>query len=437
MSTAILIPIEGQICPGYCLSPVTYLLSLRMARCILTLLFATSFLSLSAGGFQINAQGQRQLGMGHTGTGLLMGDAGFLFYNPGAGIFLDRRLTITAGITLLKPRTVYLEPAPGIYKAEMVRNTGTPFEFYATWRAGRWAASVGVYTPFGSRAQWEDDWKGQFLIREIDLKTIFIQPTVTFRLNDYFGIGAGFVYATGGFSLRKGVPVQSQNNNEYGEGVLDGDATGMGYNVGIYYRANEMWSAGFSYRSSVKVAVDGGSANFTVPSSLAEYFPSTTFSTELKLPQVMNAGIGFSSGKWKIAADFNYVGWSSYDSLRIDFADNTDKLEDIASARMYEDSWVARLGFQYQPIARIFLRWGVYYDKSPVQDGYLTPETPDANRIGVTAGSTIIISKNIQLDLSFLYVEGMKRTDTNLETQFSGTYKSRLMAPGFGINYQF
>ena len=109
----------------------------------------------------------------------------------------------------------------------------------------------------------------------------------------------------------------------------------------------------------------------------------------------------------------------------------------MASAREYYNSWIARVGFQYQPLGRIYLRGGFYFDKSPVQDGYLTPETPDADRIGITAGATVVISKNLSLDLSFLYVEGMKRTDTNLETQFSGTYKSRLLAPGFGLNYQF
>lgn len=407
-----------------------------MARCVFFFMGMLFFLGLSAGGFQINAQGQRQLGMGHTGTGLLHNDASYLFFNPGAGIFLDRKLTITAGMSLLMPRVVYLEPSPGIYTAEMVHNTGTPFEFFAAWRAGRWAVGAAVYTPFGSRAQWEDDWKGQFMVREIDLKTIFIQPTVTFRVNDYIGVGAGFIYATGNFKLRKGVPTQNQSG-EYGDGNLDGSASGMGYNVGVYFRANEMWSAGITYRSSVAVSVESGTADFTVPSSLAEYFPSTTFTTELKLPSVLNAGVGFSSGLWKVAADFNYIGWSSYDSLRIDFAENTDKLKDIASAREYQNSWIARVGVQYQPIERINVRLGCYFDKSPVQDGYLTPETPDANRIGITAGSTIVVGKNLNVDLSFLFVEGMKRTDTNLETQFSGTYKSRLVAPGFGITYQF
>ena len=406
-----------------------------MTRLVLIVAFFTLSLESFAGGFQINVQGQKQIGMGHTGTGLLL-DGSFVFFNPGAGIFLDRRLTVNAGMTLLKPRVVYLEPAPGIYKAEMVHNTGTPFELYAAWRFGRWATSVGVYTPFGSRAQWEDDWKGQFMIREIDLKTIFIQPTVTFRVNDHVGIGAGFIYATGGFKLRKGVPTQNQAG-DYGEGSLDGSASGIGFNAGLYIRFNDVWSAGLSYRSAVNVSVENGTADFTVPSSLADYFPSTTFTTSIKLPQVMNAGLGYSTGQWKVAADFNWVGWHSYDSLRIDFADNTDKLKDIASAREYKDSWIARVGVQYQATGRFTFRAGCYFDKSPVSAGYLTPETPDADRLGFTAGTTVILGKNLSIDLSLLFVEGMKRTDTNIETQFSGTYKSRLVAPGFGLTYQF
>ena len=203
------------------------------------------------------------------------------------------------------------------------------------------------------------------------------------------------------------------------------------------FRASNMWSAGISYRSSVTVNVESGSADFTVPTSLAEYFPSTTFKTTLKLPQVLNAGIGCTNGRWKYAADFNYIGWSSYDSLRIDFADNTDKLSDIASAREYRNSWIARIGAEYQINGRFTVRGGTYFDKSPVQDGYLTPETPDADRIGVTCGFSTVVSKNFTIDLSCLFVEGMKRTDTNLETQFTGTYKSRLVAPGFAINYMF
>jgi long-chain fatty acid transport protein len=405
-----------------------------------TLIFAICQLSIVhcfGGGFQVNLQGQRQTGMGHTGTGFVT-DAATIFFNPGAMGWLDTSVNISAGMSLIVPRTQYLESAPGIYTAEMVHNVGTPFQFYYSASLKKnIRAGIGVYTPFGSRAQWSDDWKGQFIIREINLKTIFIQPTLSWKVNEHLGIGAGFVIATGSFSLRKGVPVQNPAS-EYGEGNLEGVASGIGANAGAYYSVNEKLTLGVSYRTSVTAKVDGGDAEFAVPGYLEQYFPGTKFSAALDLPQVFSFGVGYKlNSKLSLAADVNFIGWSSYDSLRIDFEDNTEKLEDISSARMYEDVFIYRLGAEYLLCKSVFLRAGVYYDTTPVQDGYVTPETPDSDRTGVTLGATFAAVKNFRLDVSLLYNQTQQRTDTNLETGFSGTFQTKTVILGIGVSCNF
>ncbi len=421
-----------------CVNKLAYFVLMKKLLLSITLfLFVTS--ALLAGGFQINLQGQKQTGMGHAGTGLCMDNATILF-NPGAMSFLDSLRGITIGASFIMPRTTYLEPFPGTYTAHIEKNTGTPITLYAVYKfkkTAKWNVGLGIYNPFGSKVQWADDWKGQFLIREIDLKTFFIQPTASYKLNDKIGIGVGFIYATGSFALRKGVPIQDTLGN-YGEGSLEGKASGYGFNAGIYFKATEKLSIGFDYRSQVNVKVDGGTADFTVPSSVGQYFPSTTFSTGLNLPQVATLGVGYKvNSKMTLALDVNFVGWKSYDSLIIDFADNTDKLKDIHSAREYQNSYIFRLGGQYELNEKWTARLGAYYDMSPVKAGYLTPETPDADKLGITAGATFKVTKKIFVDVSFLYIEGMKRTDTNLETQFGGTYKSKADVPAFALSYMF
>jgi len=390
-----------------------------------------------AGGFQLNLQGQKQTGMAHTGTGLLS-DASTVLFNPGGISLLDSGFHISAGTSLLFPRVTYLEPYPGNYSTETVHHIGTPFTFYATYKkaGSKLGFGLGVYTPFGSKQQWEDNWIGQFLIREIDLKTIFIQPTLSYALNENFSIGAGFVYATGSFGLRKGVPVQD-STGAYGEGNLNGKASGTGFNAGLYYKSNGGFSAGICFRSSLLAKISGGTAEFTVPNSLSSYFPSTSFNTQIRLPFVSTLGLGYSKEKWKFAVDINYVGWSSYDSLIIDFEQNTDKLADIHSVRNYKNSFIFRVGSQYKTSEKLDLRAGVYYDMTPVQDGYLTPETPDVNKIGITAGLSYRPISNLSIDASFLFIEGAQRSDVNLETGFAGTYKSRAFVPGVGIEYHF
>jgi long-chain fatty acid transport protein len=410
-----------------------------LRRFIFLLLVLSCCYNCFAGGFQVNLQGQKQAGMGHTGTGLLI-DASSIFFNPGSVIFLDSVYSFSVGGSLITPRTVYLEPSPGTYTAEMVHNTGTPFSAYTAFklkRTNRWSLGLGVYTPFGSRAQWPDDWKGQFLIREIDLKTIFVQPTLSFKITDKLGIGAGFAAAVGEFMLRKGIPVQD-STGAYGEGTLEGKAKGFGYNAGIYYKATDKLSFGISYRSQVSVKVENGTAEFTVPASLAEHFPQNEFSTQIDLPQNISFGAGYAaSQKLKLALDIQYVGWSSYDTLRIDFTNNTDKLEDIHSPRMYENSFIFRAGGQYSINDNVNVRLGAYYDMTPVQAGYLTPESPDADRISITTGASFLILERFSIDASLLYIEGMKRTDTNLETQFSGTYKNKTVVGGLGFELMF
>ena len=87
---------------------------------------------------------------------------------------------------------------------------------------------------------------------------------------------------------------------------------------------------------------------------------------------------------------------------------------------------------------KLQLRAGAYYDQSPVQSGYLTPETPDANTIGVSGGLSYQITNSVGVDLSFLYANRKKRTDAaNLSGGVPGTFKSVAYIPGIAVNYNF
>ena len=377
--------------------------------------------------------------MGHAGTGLLL-DGASLFFNPGATSFLDSIRLVQIGASFVIPRVEYLEQTPGIYSTEMVHHVGTPFSVYFVEKikkADKLNFGLAIYTPFGSREEWPSDWKGQFLLREIDLKAIFFQPTFSYKINDKLGIGAGLVYATGDFSIKQGVPIQDTLGN-YGTASLQGSASSFGYNAGIYFKPNQKISIGLDYRSAVNLKMNNGTASFVVASALADSFPANTFSSTLTLPSTTTLGFGYVlNEKLKFALDISYIAWGVYDTLSFDFAKNTSLLEDVHSPRMYKNTFIVRAGAQYQFKENLFLRGGVYYDKTPVQSGYLTPETPDANRTGLSLGASWKINKTINLDLSLLYVGGKARTDTNLETGFTGTYKAKGVVPGFAIEFLF
>lgn len=389
-----------------------------------------------AGGYQVNLASQRQIGMGHTGTGIATGTAS-IFFNPGA--MAQARNGVTIGASGIVSKIAY--QAPESYNTIFADNpTGTPFQVYGVYGINdKLKVGLGVYTPFGSTVNWGNEWNGRFALNELSLKAIFVQPTISYQITEKLGIGAGFVYSDGGVNLQRSIPLE--DNEGEGRAELDGDASGFGYNVGIFFNPTEKLSFGLSYRSQVDMEVKEGTAQFDVPASVQSRFPAggTTFKAELPLPSTLSLGIGFNpTDKLTLALDISRVGWSAYEKLRFDYAETVNGQTFTENLRNYEDSYIYRIGAEYKVTDALALRAGAYYDETPVQDGYLTPETPDSDSRGLSAGIGYTFSEKISIDASFLYINKKERTDeANLSGGIAGTFKSIAYIPGFALNYNF
>jgi long-chain fatty acid transport protein len=388
-----------------------------------------------AQGFQVNLQGQKQQGMGGAGTAYMQ-DASSLFFNPGGASFVHGN-SIIAGVTPTFARGAFMDANT----KEVSRTNSpvsTPFAAYGLFEikdSSKLKLGLAIYTPFGSTVQWENGWTGRFALTRLELRAIFIQPTVSYRITDKLGIGAGFVYATGKVNLQKDIPIINADG-DYAHAELNGKAQGFGFNAGVYFNPIEKLSIGLTYRSKVEMAVNDGDATFTVPESVAANFPNGKFKSKLPLPSVTTLGFGYkATDKLNFALDINYVGWKAYDTLSFDYENNTTSLIDTKSARMYKNTFAFRAGAQYKIDSHFAARLGLAYGITPVQNGYVTPETPDANRVNYTAGIGYE-TKHLKLDASFLFTH-LKRTDTNTETNLSGTFKTNVIAPGISIGYKF
>src|SRR3989338_1944664 len=387
-------------------------------------------------GFQVNLQGQTQQGMASAGTAF-MHDASSLFFNPGGACFVDHN-DIQIGSTFVIPKGTFLD-ANSDRLAHTNSPMSTPFGAYGLFQlkdSSRLKLGIAAYPPFGSTVEWEDGWSGRFALTRLQLLSIFVQPTVSYRISDKVGLGAGFVYSYGKVNLQKDLPIMDQNG-EFGHVELNGKGQGFGFSAGLYLDLSKFIKIGLTYRSAVRMKLKKGTATFDVPASLADKFPSGEFSGSLPLPQVITLGLASNpTEKLVLALDVNFVGWKIYDTLAFDYSTNTESLQDTKSARLYENIFAFRLGAQYEVAKKMYVRAGIGYGITPVQTGYVTPETPDGNRINYTVGIGYTIGKHLTLDASFLYTE-VERTDTNIETQLSGTYKTRVFAPGISISYQF
>lgn len=404
----------------------------RITGCIAFLVPFTA----GAQGYQVNLQGQVQQGMGGAGTAYIQ-DAASLFFNPGGTSFLSES-SINLGVSPTFAKATFLDK--NTYQtAETTSPVSYPFTAYGAFGlkdSSNLKLGLAIYTPFGSTVEWKEGWMGRFALTRLQLQSIFFQPTVSWRITDKIGIGAGFVYAYGKVNLQKDIPVADASGN-YGKAELGGKANGFGVNVGLYFKPVEKLALGITYRSQVNMNVKSGDATFTVPAALDSNFPDGKFSAELPLPQVITLGLSSPlTEKLTLALDLNYVGWKAYDTLAFDYETNTPSLSDTRSARMYENTFAIRLGGEYKLLEGLGLRLGLAYGISPVQDGYVTPETPDADRIIYTAGLGYTIKKKFGVNASF-YFSSFEREDTNLETNLSGTFKTNVCIPGISLFYKF
>jgi long-chain fatty acid transport protein len=188
----------------------------------------------------------------------------------------------------------------------------------------------------------------------------------------------------------------------------------------------------------VVMEVEEGDAAFTVPAALSGNVPAENqFSAELPLPANLDFGLSYEiSEKFLIAAEVNWVMWSTYESLDFEFSENGELLNS-ENPRNYKDSWITRLGGEYKVNDIFSVRAGVYYDPAPTNEEYFTPETVSLNTIAFTLGATITPVKGLDIELSYLELHGLESDMTYSPDNFAGTYKSATFIPGIGLHYRF
>jgi long-chain fatty acid transport protein len=394
--------------------------------------------NIFGGGFQINTQSQKAVSMGGSLTGVAL-DGSVAFFNPGGMVFLKKSSAVI-GATGIVPKSAYLSPLSGT-QTDMKSQTFLPFHVYGAFKLNeKLAVGLSINTPYGLGTKWNKDWEGRYISQEAKLTSIYFQPTVAYKLSEKFGIGAGFVYARGTASIKKAIPVESSTTT-YGTAKFDGSGDNIGFNAGIQVKFSDELSAGISYRSKIKIEVKDGDATFTdIPASLNGQFPgSTTFNTIVNLPSVLSVAAGYYVTKELLVhLETNLTGWSSFDSLNFTFPDEYASLNASGkNGRNYKDAIAVRAGVQYSATKKLDLRVGAAFDQSPVKDGYVSPDLPDANKYSFGLGLTFKITEALHIDLSYLFETLSERQDVNKETMFGGSYKTLIHAAGLGINFDF
>lgn len=403
-----------------------------------------------AGGYRVALQGQSALGMGHTGVAMT-DSAEVVFFNPAGMSSLKMDSNFASGITLINSTTKYQNATANI-AAETNNPTGTPIYLYYSKRFDQNISyGLGVYTPFGNAVEWPKDWAGSHLVNNISLKTIFVQPTISYKINNMFSVGFGPTYINGQVELNRNLSTDlvDANGDRSNVTIEASGITAWGLNAGILAKPTNSLSIGLNYRTRSDLKAKGGTADFeNVPTNLpAETLAKTVdtkFDSELVLPAELTIGMSYAiNSNTTIAADINRTFWSAYESLDLKFDTGSESI----GPRNYNDANVYRIGIQHKLNPNLTVRAGAYYDDTPISSGYHTPETPRNDSKGLTAGASFKMSKRMDIDFSFLYLmfaefngsyDHIRDDDpATPDASFGGDYISSVTSFGFGLNYKY
>ena len=382
-----------------------------------------------AGGFQINEHGAKAMGLGGAFTAVA-NDASAIYWNS-AGMTQLSGTNFLLGSALISPSSSFRGVSPSVEVNRMKSQAFFPSHLFITHSFNEsFSAGLGLTTPFGLGTHWKDGWVGRYLALETELKTFWVPITFAYSPVENFSIGAGFIYSFADVLITRNNSQAPFAGDAYVE--LEGnDNLAYGYTFSLMYKPIKEFSIGASFRSEVEYEFEG-SASVTGAEQLQEVgaFPGGDVTAKLTTPMNIVGGIAYQViPQLRLSADFQWIGWSSYDSLNVDFVD--PETEDSKSARLYKDTYIIRFGAQYNITDEISILGGVYFDKMPVDPEYVSPSLPDSDRLGLSIGADAKIFDRFGVSGSYLFIRAKELTVTNSQeiytagdSPFNGTYNS-------------
>jgi long-chain fatty acid transport protein len=405
--------------------------------------------SVLASGFQLNEQGARAMAMGGAFAGLA-NDPSALYFNP-AGITQLKGTNFYLGGTLIMPLGSYKAPGSKDVTAEQVAQTYTPVNFYVTHAfSDDFSIGLSINNQYGLGTKWDENWSGRYLAVNTQVKTFQGTFAVAYKILDNLSISAGAVYGLADVTIEKKNAYPLNMGKDFLIS-LDGDGGALGFTAGLLYKPFDNLQFGLSYRSEISYDLEGTSTSdpasvtfthpvYNVPVTLA--FPNGDIKAPLTTPQNITFGLAYMANKnLTLTADFQYVGWSSYDKLEVTFAsydldaNSANGMQNVQSTiRDYKDTYIVRAGLEYTVSDAFTLRGGVLYDHNPVKDELVEPTLPDADRIGLNLGYGAKIG-NLGIDVGYFFLIFADREVNKSTFGLNGTYSMTAHLLGMNLSY--
>jgi len=417
-------------------------------------------------GFALHEQGISGLGNGYAGAAAVAEDATTVWWNPAGMSRLPSGKHFAAAGALIVPSTKFSNGSSTAAAGQSLGGNGgdagdaalVPSGFFAMDISPKWNFGLGISVPFGLATKYDASWLGRFQGIDSEVKTLNINPAVSYKISDQASVGFGISYQRGEIDLLSAVnwvaagaavpagvggPVAVAAGTE-GQSKVSLSGEGWGFNIGALFNVTPATRIGVHYRSSIDYSLDGTLQLSGRPASalLAAVTPDSDVKLDLKTPDNLAiSGAHRLNDRWELLADLTWTHWSRIKSIPLVRTSGT--LNGATADTLtfnFRDTWRASIGANYKVSAPWTLKFGAVYDQSPVPDAASrTVRLPDSDRYWLTVGAKYQMSRAGAIDFGYGYVKA-RNADINHNATaqgrgiVNGTYKAEVHI--LGIQYQ-
>ena len=404
----------------------------------------------SAAGFQLLEQNASGLGNAYAGSAAVADNASTIYYNP-AGMTQLQNIEVSGGLTAVNTSFKYNnEGSTGLGALANTGNGGDGGDLglipngYLSWAVSKdLYLGLGVGAPFGMRTKYDDRWVGAAQSTHFDIKTVNINPSIAYRINDMVSIGGGINWQHLEADYRRLTAVTAAGVNSPLKLTLEDDS--WGWNIGALFKLAPTTKLGVSYRSKMKYETTG---KIEISGTLASN--SSDAKADITLPDTFVMSLTHAlSDKWELLGDVSWTGWSSIPKVDVIRASATRNGLFAAGSNAqvldteFRDTWRVALGANYKLSSDWALKGGIAYDQTPVRDAATRlVSLPDNNRTWFSAGAQWKATKSTTLDVgaTYLYLKDAK-IDNNQIAQgrgrVTGTYEDSAWIFGGQLSMAF
>jgi long-chain fatty acid transport protein len=376
-------------------------------------LAVSSFAGLAHGsGFQLMEQNASGLGNAYAGQAAAAENASTIFFNP-AGMTRLPGKQVSAAVHAIRAQAEFTNSggsAAPLGLASPGGNGGDAGDWafvpngYLSWQMSpRLWLGLGLSVPFGLKTEYDEGWVGRFQSQLAEIKTIDINPSIAFKLNETVSLGAGISYQIAEVKFRRSAILPPGAEGRVNLDVEDNGS--WGFNLGAMFNLGTSTRVGVSYRSTIEHDLEG--TVITRGGAVGTQVNSVKLTAEL--PDTLSVGLSHRlNPKFELLGDITYTRWSEIKALPL--VATSTSLVGATGATLdtfnfqFKDTYRIGLGGNYQWSDAMTLKAGVAYDKSPVTDFYRLATLPDADRFWVAIGAKYRMSRQATLDFGYAHI---------------------------------